>query len=52
MIAGHGAGAQTLSEQRLCRVLVIDIGGGIANYALFDAGKSAAPPASTSAVAC
>ncbi|MBS4238411.1 hypothetical protein GNP09_14945 [Escherichia coli] len=39
MIAGHGAGAQTLSEQRLCRVLNIDIGGGTANYALFDAGK-------------
>lgn len=52
VIAGHGAGAQTLSEQRLCRVLNIDIGGGTANYALFDAGKSAAPPASTSAVAC
>lgn len=31
--------AQTLSEQRLCRVLNIDIGGGTANYALFDAGK-------------
>ncbi len=27
VIAGHGAGAQTLSEQRLCRVLDIDIGG-------------------------
>ena len=39
VIAGHGAGAQTLSEQRLCRVLNIDIGGGTANYALFDAGK-------------
>ncbi|HFL5476162.1 TPA: ethanolamine ammonia-lyase reactivating factor EutA, partial [Escherichia coli] len=35
VIAGHGAGAQTLSEQRLCRVLNIDIGGGTANYALF-----------------
>ncbi|HFR6869546.1 TPA: ethanolamine ammonia-lyase reactivating factor EutA, partial [Shigella dysenteriae] len=33
------AGPQTLSEQRLCRVLNIDIGGGTANYALFDAGK-------------
>ena len=31
VIAGHGAGAQTLSEQRLCRVLNIDIGGGTAN---------------------
>ncbi len=39
VIAGHGAGAQTLSEQRLCRVLNIDVGGGTANYALFDAGK-------------
>ena len=39
VIAGHGAGAQTHSEQRLCRVLNIDIGGGTANYALFDAGK-------------
>ncbi|NYY76079.1 hypothetical protein DMI70_13865 [Escherichia coli] len=40
VIAGHGAGAQTLSEQRLCRVLNIDIGGGTANYALLDAGKN------------
>ena len=39
VIAGQGAGAQTLSEQRLCKVLNIDIGGGTANYALFDAGK-------------
>ena len=51
VIAGHGAGAQTLSEQRLCRVLNIDIGGGTANYALFDAGKISGP-ASTSAVGC
>ena len=28
VIAGHGAGAQTLSRQRMCRVLNIDIGGG------------------------
>ncbi|HCU5339319.1 TPA: ethanolamine ammonia-lyase reactivating factor EutA [Escherichia coli] len=41
VIAGHGAGAQTLSEQRLCRVLNIDIGGGTANYALFGAGTDA-----------
>lgn len=41
VIAGHGAGAQTLSEQRMCRVLNIDIGGGTANYALFEAGKIA-----------
>lgn len=39
VIAGHGAGAQTLSQQRMCRVLNIDIGGGTSNYALFDAGK-------------
>ncbi|HEY4468674.1 MAG TPA: ethanolamine ammonia-lyase reactivating factor EutA [Klebsiella sp.] len=39
VIAGHGSGAQTLSEQRLCRVLNIDIGGGTSNYALFEAGK-------------
>lgn len=39
VIAGHGAGAQSLSEQRMCRVLNIDIGGGTSNYALFDAGK-------------
>ncbi len=41
-IAGHGAGAQTLSEQRMCRVLNIDIGGGTSNYALFEAGKISA----------
>lgn len=39
MIAGHGAGAQPLSEQKMCRVLNIDIGGGTSNYALFEAGK-------------
>ena len=39
VIAGHGAGAQTLSEQRMCRVLNIDIGGGTSNYALFEGGK-------------
>ncbi|PTN56517.1 ethanolamine utilization protein EutA, partial [Klebsiella pneumoniae] len=31
VIAGHGAGAQTLSRQRMCRVLNIDIGGGTSN---------------------
>ena len=41
IIAGHGAGAQTLSLQKMCRVLNIDIGGGTANYVLFDAGKPA-----------
>lgn len=39
VIAGHGSGAQALSEQRMCRVLNIDIGGGTSNYALFEAGK-------------
>ena len=38
VIAGFGSGAQTLSEQKMARVLNIDIGGGTANYALFDAG--------------
>ncbi len=42
VIAGHGAGAQTLSRQRMCRVLNIDIGGGTSNYALFDAGNVSA----------
>ncbi|MCS6068139.1 ethanolamine ammonia-lyase reactivating factor EutA [Klebsiella variicola subsp. variicola] len=42
VIAGHGAGAQTLSRQRMCRVLNIDIGGGTSNYALFDAGNLSA----------
>ncbi|STW13622.1 ethanolamine utilization protein EutA [Klebsiella pneumoniae subsp. rhinoscleromatis] len=42
VIAGHGAGAQTLSRQRMCRVLNIDIGGGTSNYVLFDAGNVSA----------
>ncbi|WP_243812670.1 ethanolamine ammonia-lyase reactivating factor EutA [Klebsiella quasivariicola] len=40
VIAGQGAGAQTLSQQRMCRVLNIDIGGGTSNYALFASGKA------------
>lgn len=40
VIAGHGAGAQALSQQRMCRVLNIDIGGGTSNYALFASGKA------------
>lgn len=53
VIAGHGAGAQTLSEQRLCRVLNIDIGGGTAKTTPCSMPeKSAALPASTSVVAC
>ncbi|AXG47996.1 ethanolamine ammonia-lyase reactivating factor EutA [Photorhabdus laumondii subsp. laumondii] len=39
MIAGLGSGAQALSQQKMARVLNIDIGGGTANYALFDAGR-------------
>jgi ethanolamine utilization protein EutA len=39
VIAGHGSGAQSLSEKQMCRVLNIDIGGGTSNYALFEAGK-------------
>lgn len=38
VIAGFGSGAQTLSEQKMARVLNIDIGGGTANYVLFEAG--------------
>ncbi|ECY3646826.1 virulence effector protein [Salmonella enterica subsp. enterica serovar Typhimurium] len=34
VIAGHGAGAQSLSEQRMCRVLNIDIGGGTTDMAI------------------
>lgn len=52
VIAGHGAGAQTLSRQRMCRVLNIDIGGGTSNYACLTPETSAPPPASTSAAAC
>ncbi|MCC8376536.1 MULTISPECIES: ethanolamine ammonia-lyase reactivating factor EutA [Photorhabdus] len=39
VIAGLGSGAQALSQQKMTRVLNIDIGGGTANYALFDAGR-------------
>lgn len=52
VIAGHGAGAQTLSEQRLCRVLNIDIGVAPRTTPCSMPEKSAALPASTSAVAC
>lgn len=38
VIAGFGSGAQTLSEQKMARVMNIDIGGGTANYVLFEAG--------------
>lgn len=52
VIAGHGAGAQTLSRQRMCRVLNIDIGGGTSNYALFDAGNVSATTCLNVAAAC
>ncbi|KAA1185293.1 ethanolamine ammonia-lyase reactivating factor EutA [Photorhabdus heterorhabditis] len=39
VIAGFGSGAQALSQQKMVKVLNIDIGGGTANYALFDAGR-------------
>lgn len=39
VIAGRGAGAAELSAQSASRVLNIDIGGGTANYALFEAGR-------------
>ncbi|WP_445497851.1 ethanolamine ammonia-lyase reactivating factor EutA [Photorhabdus sp. SF281] len=39
VIAGFGSGAQALSQQKMAKVLNIDIGGGTANYALFDAGR-------------
>ncbi|WP_411753213.1 ethanolamine ammonia-lyase reactivating factor EutA [Serratia sp. (in: enterobacteria)] len=42
VIAGFGSGAQALSASKLVRVLNIDIGGGTANYALFDAGHTQA----------
>lgn len=51
VIAGYGAGAQSLSEQRMCRVLNIDIGGGVLTTRCLTREKSAAPPALTSVVA-
>lgn len=39
VIAGRGAGAAELSSATAGRVLNIDIGGGTANYALFEAGR-------------
>lgn len=40
IIAGHGSGASELSRTLIGRVLNIDIGGGTANYALFEAGET------------
>lgn len=51
VIAGHGAGAQTLSRQRMCRVLNIDIGGVPRTMPCLTPETSAPPPASTSAAA-
>lgn len=42
IIAGHGSGASELSRTTIGRVLNIDIGGGTANYALFEAGEAVA----------
>lgn len=42
IIAGQGSGASELSRVLIGRVLNIDIGGGTANYALFEAGETAA----------
>ncbi|WP_034455936.1 ethanolamine ammonia-lyase reactivating factor EutA [Buttiauxella noackiae] len=39
VIAGYGSGAQALSQRQLNRVINIDIGGGTANYVLFEGGK-------------
>lgn len=39
VIAGRGAGAADLSAEMAGRVLNIDIGGGTANFALFEAGR-------------
>ncbi|MCE0799549.1 ethanolamine ammonia-lyase reactivating factor EutA [Buttiauxella sp. S04-F03] len=39
VIAGYGSGAQALSQRQLNRVMNIDIGGGTANYVLFEGGK-------------
>lgn len=38
-IAGHGSGASELSLKQTSRVANIDIGGGTANYAVFEAGR-------------
>lgn len=38
-IAGYGSGACELSEREAARVVNIDIGGGTANYAVFEAGR-------------
>lgn len=39
VIAGHGSGASDLSLREVRRVVNIDIGGGTANYAVFEGGR-------------
>lgn len=39
VLAGKGAGSQTVSQERQCAVLNLDIGGGTTNLALFDRGR-------------
>ncbi|THF59310.1 ethanolamine ammonia-lyase reactivating factor EutA [Pseudothauera rhizosphaerae] len=39
IIAGHGSGAGEYSQANSARVLNIDIGGGTANYVVFDCGR-------------
>lgn len=39
VIAGRGSGAGVYSEQHAARVLNIDVGGGTANYAVFEGGR-------------
>jgi ethanolamine utilization protein EutA len=45
LIAGRGAGAAQYSQQHFCKVTSIDIGGGSANSALFNAGALVAAAA-------
>lgn len=45
LIAGRGAGAAQYSQQHFCKVINIDIGGGSANSALFNAGAMLAAAA-------
>lgn len=42
IIAGKGSGAQQYSEEMSCTAVNLDIGGGTANIALFDCGRTAA----------
>ena len=42
VLAGKGMGAQAISQDELCSVCSIDIGGGTTNIAVFDSGEVAA----------